>query len=329
MRRALFLLLLYQPQTDDMKVYSGLNDFSANNPVVTIGMFDGLHAGHRALLKKVTEKAKEIEGESVIISFWPHPRIVLNKDADSLRFLTSLEEKTKLFSETGIDHLVLIPFTKELASLSAKDFIMEILINGIKLKHLVIGYDHRFGKDRASSQTEYRKYAEKYGFTISRIDAVEINGQHISSSVIRNLISEGNIKAANKLLTYNYLLSGRVIGGMQLGRKMGYPTANIEPQEPRKLIPPDGVYACVVHILGNRYGGMLNIGYRPTMNSSRKQRSIEVHILDFEREVYSEEITLEFIDRIRDEKKFAGLEQLKTQLHSDEKTIRHILSKIL
>ncbi len=312
-----------------MKVYSGLDGFSAKNPVVTLGMFDGLHAGHRALLQKVLEEAEKHDGESVIISFWPHPRVVLNKDAESLWFLTSLEEKTKLFSETGIDHLILIPFTKELASLSAKEFIMEVLIKGVKLKHLVIGYDHRFGKDRASSQTEYQKYAEKYGFTISRIDAVEVDGQHISSSVIRKLILDGDIKAANKLLTYNYLLSGRIKGGMQLGRKMGYPTANIEPQEPRKLIPPDGVYACIVNILGNKYSGMLNIGYRPTLNTSQKQRSIEVHILDFDREVYSEEITVEFIDRIRDEKKFSGLEELKEQLHADEKVIRKILSKVL
>lgn len=312
-----------------MKVYSGLKGFSAKNPVVTIGMFDGLHAGHRVLLQKVMEKAKEIDGESVIISFWPHPRIVLNKDADSLRFLTSLEEKTKLFSETGIDHLVLIPFTSELASFSAKEFIFKVLIEGIKLKHLIIGYDHRFGKDRASSQDEYHKYAEEYGFSISKVNAVEIDGMHISSSVIRRLILEGSITAANKLLTYNYLLSGRVTGGMKLGRKMGYPTANIEPQEPRKLVPPDGVYACVVNILGEKHGGMLNIGYRPTLNSSVKQRSIEVHILDFNRDVYSEEITLEFIDRIRDEKRFADLYQLKKQLKADEKEIKQTLKKVL
>ena len=310
-----------------MKVYSGLKDFSAENPVVTIGMFDGLHAGHRILLQKVTEKAREINGESVIISFWPHPRIILNKDADSLRFLTSLEEKTKLFSETGIDHLVLIPFTKDLASLTAGEFIERILIKGINLKHLVIGYDHRFGRDRASSQPEFYKYAEKYGFTISKVEEVEINGRHVSSSVIRELILKGKIKEASSLLTYNYLLSGRVIGGQRLGRTIGYPTANIEPQEPRKLIPPDGVYACIVHILGEKHGGMLNIGYRPTLKTGQKQRSIEVHILDFNLNIYSEEATIEFIERIRDEKKFDGIEQLKKQLMVDEKRIREVLRK--
>jgi len=312
-----------------MKVYSGLKDFSAKNPVVTIGMFDGLHAGHRALLQKVIEKAREINGESVIISFWPHPRIVLNKDADDLRFLTSLEEKTKLFSETGIDHLVLIPFTMDFASLTAGEFIKQILIEGINLKHLVIGYDHRFGKDRASSQTEFYKYADEYGFTVSKVNEVEIDGQHISSSVIRDLILKGEIKKANKLLTYKYLLSGRVIGGQQLGRTIGYPTANIQPQEPLKLIPPDGVYACIVHILGEKHGGMLNIGYRPTLKTGQKQRSIEVHILDFERDIYSEETTIEFIERIRDEKKFSGLEQLKEQLRIDEGTVRKVLKDIL
>ena len=312
-----------------MKVYSGLNGFSAKNPVVTIGMFDGLHAGHRVLLQKVIDKAREINGESVIISFWPHPRVVLNKDADDLRFLTSLEEKTRLFSETGIDHLVLIPFTKELAELSAKEFIMEILIRGIKLKHLVIGYDHRFGKDRASSHDEYHKYASEYNFTISKIGAVKIGGLHISSTVIRNLILKGKIKEANKLLTYNYLLSGRVIGGMKVGRRIGFPTANIEPQEARKLIPPDGVYACIVHVLGGKYGGMLNIGYKPTLSSYQKQRSIEVHIFDFNRDVYSEEITIEFVERIRNEKKFTDIAKLRLQLKKDEQVIRKSLKKLL
>ena len=311
-----------------MKVYSGLKDFSAKNPVVTIGMFDGLHAGHRALLNEVIKKAREMNGESVIISFWPHPRIVLNKDADNLRFLTSLEEKTKLFSETGIDHLVLIPFTKEFASLTAREFILNILVEGIKLKHLVIGYDHRFGKDRASSQEEFYKLAGEHGFTISKVEEVDFEGQHISSSTIRNLILKGRIREANKLLSYNYLLSGRVIGGQKLGRTIGYPTANIQPQEPRKLIPPDGVYACLVHILGETHGGMLNIGYRPTLKTGQKQRSIEVHILDFEKDIYSEETTIEFIERIRDEKKFKDIGQLKEQLKKDEHTVRKVLNSI-
>lgn len=312
-----------------MKIYSGLKNFSAVNSVVTIGMFDGLHAGHRALLQKVIETAKEINGESVIISFWPHPRIVLNKDVERLRFLTTLEEKTRLFSETGIDHLVLIPFTKELSELTAREFIKKILIDEVKLKHLVVGYDHRFGKDRASSHEEYRKLAEKYNFTVSRIEAVEINGQHISSSVIRNLIQDGKIKEANTLLTYNYLLTGRVTGGLRMGRNIGYPTANIELQEPLKLVPPDGVYACIVNILGKRYGGMLNIGFRPTFNSEQKQRSVEVHILDFNRNVYSEEIMLEFIERVREEKKFTGVDKLIAQLRIDEQNIRKILKSYL
>ena len=292
-------------------------------------MFDGLHAGHRALLQKVIGKAKAINGESVIVSFWPHPRIVLNKDVQKLRFLTTLEEKTRLFSETGIDHLVLIPFTKELADLTAREFIKKILIDKVKLKHLVIGYDHRFGKDRANSHEEYRKMAEEYGFTVSRIEAVKVNGQHISSSVIRNLIQGGKIEEANALLTYNYLLSGRVTGGMRMGRNIGYPTANIELQEPMKLIPPDGVYACIVNILGKRYGGMLNIGYRPTFNSVQKQRSVEVHILDFNRNVYSEEITVEFVRRVREEKKFAGVDKLIARLRIDEQNIRKILKNYL
>ncbi len=308
-----------------MKVYSGLKNFSAKNPIVTIGMFDGLHAGHRVLLQQVIEKAKALNGESVIISFWPHPRIVLNKDAHELRFLTSLEEKTRLFSETGIDHLVLIPFTKTLAGLTAKMFIKNILVDGIKLKHLAVGYDHRFGKDRVNSFKEYEKYAVEFGFNISKIKQVKIGGLHTSSSSIRKLLLNGEIRNANKLLNYNYLLTGRVIGGMKLGRKLGYPTANIELQEPQKLVPPDGVYACIVTILGEKHKGMLNIGYRPTFNDQQKLRSIEVHILDFHKDIYSEEITVEFMERIRDEKKFSNVEDLKCQLKEDEKVVRELL----
>ncbi len=312
-----------------MKVYSGLKNFFAKNPVVTIGMFDGLHAGHRVVLQQVIERAEALNGESVIISFWPHPRIILNKGADELRFLTSLEEKTRLFSETGIDHLVLIPFTKELAGLTAKEFIKEFLVDGVELSHLAVGYDHRFGKDRVSSFKEYEKYAEEYGFSISRIKQLDVEGLHTSSSSIREFLLNGDIRNANKLLSYNYLLTGRVVGGMKLGRKLGYPTANVELQEPQKLIPPDGVYACMVTIIGKRYMGMLNIGYRPTFNNQQKLRSIEVHILEFKKNVYSEEISVEFIDRIRDEKKFEGLEELKSQLKDDEQKIREILKVYL
>ena len=312
-----------------VKIYSGLDNFSAYTPVVTIGMFDGLHAGHRVLLNEVIAKAKANGGESVIISFWPHPRIVLNKDTERLRFLTTLEEKTRLFSETGIDHLVLIPFTKELASLTAKEFIKNILVDGIKLKHLIVGYDHRFGRDRLSSFEEYKKYAGEYRFSISKIKAVEKDGDHISSSVIRRLLEAGDIQNANRLLGYNYLLTGRVKGGMRLGRKLGYPTANIEVQDPHKLIPPEGVYACMVSIVGETHGGMLNIGYRPTINSEQKQLSIEVHIFDFFRDVYSEEISVEFIERVRDEQKFEIVDDLKAQLKKDEKTIREILKSKL
>ncbi|NPA37965.1 MAG: bifunctional riboflavin kinase/FAD synthetase [Chlorobi bacterium] len=288
-------------------------------------MFDGLHAGHRVLLNHVIKKAKESKGESVVISFWPHPRIVLNKDARNLRFLTTLEEKTRLFSETGIDHLILIPFTKELASLTAREFIKNILVDGIRLKHLIVGYDHRFGKDRLSDFKEYKKYAAEYKFSISKIEAVEKDGDHISSSVIRKLLTKGDIKNANRLLSYNYLLTGRVKGGMKLGRKLGYPTANIEVQDKHKLIPPEGVYACYVNIIGEKHGGMLNIGYRPTLKNEMQQLSIEVHIFDFYRDIYSEEITVEFIHRIRDEIRFENIKQLTEQLRKDEKVIREMV----
>ncbi|TAJ14639.1 bifunctional riboflavin kinase/FAD synthetase [Marinilabiliaceae bacterium JC017] len=309
-----------------VKVHAGLNDFSAQKAIVTIGMFDGIHAGHKALLKHVMEEATKAGGESVVLSFWPHPRVVLNKDAEKLRFLTSLEEKTRLIAETGIDHLILLPFTKELSQKTAEEFIEEILVKQIKVHHLVVGYNHRFGKGRQHNFEHYQAFARKFNFEISRVDPVEVEGLHTSSSTVRQYLSQGNIRVANTILGYHYQLSGRVIGGQRLGRKLGFPTANIQVGEPSKLVPPDGVYACRVTTEGKQYMGMLNIGYRPTVNHNVDHRSIEVHILDFNQDIYSEEILVEFIDKLRDEKKFDNLEELQAQLKNDENNTRQTLN---
>lgn len=308
-----------------MKVHAGLNNFKALHPVVTIGMFDGLHAGHRKLLEVVTSKARHAGSESVIVTFWPHPRVVLKQDVEKLRFLTSLEEKTRLFSETGIDHLVILPFTQELSNLTAEAFIKEVLLEQVGMMHLVVGYNHRFGKGRHHSYSTYQQFAKQLGFEISRVGPVLINEEQISSSAIRGHLQRGDIKTANQFLTYDYTLTGRVIGGRQLGRKLGYPTANIEVEEPQKLIPPDGVYACRIFVEGKQWGGMLNIGYRPTVSKQADHRTIEVHILDFERDIYSEEVVVQFVERVRDEMKFNQLEDLKKQLLNDEVAIRQIL----
>ncbi len=285
-------------------------------------MFDGVHMGHRELLGQLIRKAKVVGGESVVITFWPHPRMVLNQDTEKLRFLTSPVERTKLFGQLGIDHLVLIPFSKVLANLTAEEFIRQILINKLNVHHLMVGYNHRFGKGRQHSYNEYQAFARKYKFSISLVEAVLTNGMQTSSTDIRNYLFAGEMNEANKILGYKYTVSGRVVGGQQLGRRIGYPTANIEVEEPYKLIPPDGVYAVMVRVEGKRYGGMLNIGYRPTVNHNVDHRSLEVHIFDFNRDIYSEEIELEFITRVRNEQKFANVDELTAQLKVDEKCIR-------
>jgi riboflavin kinase/FMN adenylyltransferase len=308
-----------------VKIHAGLDDFKVTRAVVTIGMFDGIHVGHRGLLNETIKKAQAIEGESVIITFWPHPRLVLNKDSESLRFLTSLEEKTMLFSQLGIDHLVILPFNTELAQLTAAQFTTQILVNQIHMKHLIVGYNHRFGSDGYLHQTNYELLGQELGFEVTRIAPVEAQGEKASSTAIRQHLEKGNIKEANTLLGYPYLITGRVVGGQRLGRTLGFPTANIEIEESAKLIPLDGVYACKVHAVGSQYNGMLNIGFRPTVSTQKDFRTIEVHILDFNRDIYSEEITIEFIDRVRNEMQFTGIESLKEQLKQDEKSVRQRL----
>ena len=318
------LLNLYRifVQNEIVKVHSDLSTFNAQKPVITIGMFDGVHTGHRELLGQLTAKALAIGGESVVITFWPHPRMVLQQDADKLRFLTSPEERTKLFGQLGIDHLVLIPFSIALAELTAEEFIQQILVDKLNISHLMVGYNHRFGKGRQHSYDEYQTFAEQHKFTISLVEAVLTDGMQTSSTDIRNYLLAGQMTQANNILGYRYAVSGRVVGGKQLGRRMGYPTANVEVEEPHKLIPPDGVYAVYVRVEGKKYGGMLNIGYRPTVNHNVDHRSLEVHIFDFNRDIYSEEIDIEFIDRERDEQKFTNIDELMAQLKRDEETIR-------
>jgi riboflavin kinase/FMN adenylyltransferase len=308
-----------------VKIHSGFNDFVANNPVVTIGMFDGLHMGHRQLLKTVVGETERIGGESVVITFWPHPRIVLNKDPESLRILTSLEEKTKIFSGLNVDHLVVIPFTLDLASLTSLQFTSEVLVGHIGMKHLVVGFNHRFGSDSQLNLPNYEAMGQTYGFGVTRVPAVMHCGLKASSTAIRNLLEKGNVEDAGKLLTYPYRLTGRVVGGNRMGRTINFPTANIEVEDSLKLVPAKGVYACRVFVVGRSFNGMLNIGYRPTIQSNNAIRSIEVHIFDFQGDIYSEEIEVEFIYRVRNEIQFAGIEELKAQLVEDEKTIRELL----
>jgi riboflavin kinase / FMN adenylyltransferase len=309
-----------------LKVHASLETFHGNQPIVTMGTFDGVHPGHQALLKRVKNLALAENKESVVLTFWPHPRLVLGQDADSLRLLTSLDEKIQIISQVGIDHVIVVPFTQELASLSASEFLENTLVGQLNVGHLVIGFNHRFGKGGITIE-EVFKLSRKLNFDISQFRHVDIDGQYPSSTRIRNFLNIGEIPSANMLLGYKYGITGRVTGGMQLGRKLAYPTANLILEEKAKLVPPDGVYACFVKVIGKYYGGMVNIGYRPTVNNQMDNRSIEVHILDFNQDIYSEEVTLQFVAKTRDEMRFSDMEALRTQLQQDEVAIRKILEK--
>jgi len=308
-----------------MKVHSSVGDYKGPRPIVTMGTFDGMHPGHRALLQRVKQLSKQENTLSVVLTFWPHPRIILNQDVEKLRLLTTLEEKTKIISETGIDHLIIMPFDKNLANVTAENFVEKVLVKQLNIQHLVIGFNHKFGKGGTNFDT-LSKLSAKLDFQLSQFRHIAINGLHTSSTIIRNYLMEGKIRKANLLLGYNYTISGRVIGGMKMGRKLSYPTANLELSEKAKLVPPDGVYACRVRVMGKEYEGMVNIGIRPTVNQQMDNRSIEVHILDFNKDIYSEEISISFVTKTRDEMKFPNIEALKEQLTKDEIEIRKLLN---
>lgn len=309
-----------------MKLHTDLNNLSIRNPILTIGVFDGVHLGHQRVLDRLKEIAKEKNGESVVLTLWPHPRLVLNKDVESLRLLNNIEEKKHLLSKTNIDHLIILPFTKEFAQLSACDFIEEYLVKKIKVKHLVVGFNHQFGKDRKAGFEFLSDCAQKYGFSIEKLDAKLVNNDKVSSTKIREFLNSGKLDVANNYLGYEYFISGNVVEGNQIGRTIGFPTANIKIPEPYKQVPKDGVYAVRVKLNGDTYLGMLNIGSRPTIETHPGTKNIEVHILNFDQKIYNQTITVSFVKRIRDEKKFEGLKELANQLKKDKEEIMQIFN---
>ncbi|MCT4615080.1 MAG: bifunctional riboflavin kinase/FAD synthetase [Marinifilaceae bacterium] len=309
-----------------MIIHKNIDNFNVTNPVITIGTFDGVHLGHRSVIDKLKKLAKQVNGESVIITFYPHPRIVLNADVENLSLVTCLEEKEELLAQTGIDHLVVFPFTKEFSNLSYTNFVEEILIGKLNMKSLVIGYDHRFGKNREGNYEDLLPLAKSHNFNIVRLEALNMNEINISSTKIRNALYEGNIKLANSYLAYNFFLKGVVVKGNRIGHTIGFPTANLHLPDNYKLVPQNGVYAVRVHHKNSVYQGMLNIGVRPTIEGKNLMRTIEVNIFDFDQDIYNHDLKLELIDRIRSEKKFDSLDHLKKQLHDDELTVRKIFS---
>lgn len=310
-----------------MKIHHSLDNFDARSPVVTIGTFDGLHKGHQVILERLKNLAAKINGETVVFTFYPHPRVVTSPNEDSLRLLTTKDEKTELFRKYGIDHLIIYPFDKAFASLTYTEFVEDILVKKIGTKCLVVGYDHKFGKNREGGFEYLKECAKKYNFSIEKMDALTSGeGENISSTKIRAALQEGDIKTANHYFGHEFTLHGTVVEGKQLGRKMGFPTANIESSDKHKIIPGYGVYAVKVEFDGKTFNGMLNIGTRPTFNKNADNRSIEVNIFDFSADIYGKKLTLCFVDKIRDEKKFPGIESLIEQLKKDRESALKILS---
>lgn len=300
-----------------MKIYHGIEDFvKLRYGVVTSGTFDGVHLGHQRILARLKEIAGKNNGETVVITFWPHPRLVLYPEDTSLQVLNTFEEKAALLKEQGIQHLLRIPFTKEFSQLTSQEFITQVLVNQIGTRKLVIGYDHRFGKNREGSFEQLKENGPAYGFEVEEIPRQDVDHVGVSSSRIRKALLEGDIETASHFLGRPYALSGRIVKGDKLGRVLGFPTANIDVDSHYKLIPGEGIYAVMVTHAGSSYGGMLYIGNRPTVDGRR--RSIEVNIFEFDQDIYGEAISVQLIASIRQDTRFKDLEALKQQLELDK-----------
>ncbi len=307
-----------------MKIYHSLDDFTPlDYAIVTSGTFDGVHLGHQKILGRLKEIAGKNNGETVVITFWPHPRFILRPEDQTLKLLNTFEEKAELLKEQGIQHLIRIPFTKEFSQLTSEKFITNILVNTIGTKKLVIGYDHRFGKNREGSFEQLKVNGPTYGFDVEEIPRQDVDHIAVSSTKIRQALEVGDLNNAQHLLGRTYSISGRVVKGDKLGRLMGFPTANIELETHHKLIPMEGIYAVKVNYAHQEFGGMLYIGNRPTINGTK--RNIEVNIFDFSKEIYGEDLSINFIKLIRLDMKFEDLEQLKQQLAKDKKHALSIL----
>lgn len=293
--------------------------------VATVGFFDGVHGGHRFLLNEVIEEARRQQSISVVVTFNEHPRKILKSDFQP-RLLTTLEEKLELLDSTGIDACVVLDFSKEMSLFSAKEFIRNILSEKLKVSTLFVGHDHRFGHNREDGFEEYKLYGAELYMDVIQAERFVLDGdEHFSSSQIRKALTTGDIVLANTLLTYPYTFVGKVIGGYKNGRKIGFPTANMWFENKEKIIPAVGVYAVQVYVKGHSYKGMMNIGYRPTF-SADDQLSMEVHIIDFDADIYDQTIKIECIYRIRNEKKFNGVAELIEQLQKDKETVQQLLS---
>ena len=307
-----------------MQIYRSISDFQKKeNAIVTIGTFDGVHTGHRKILSRLTTLGKKQKGETIVLTFFPHPRMVLHPDDHGLKLLNTLDERIELLSKLNIDHLIVHDFTKEFSKTTFLQFVRNILVDAIGTKTLVIGYDHHFGRNREGTYKELKELAPVYSFDLEKIEEEIIHEITVSSTKIRRAIEKGNIALANELLGYEYMVSGKVIRGDGIGKALGYPTANISPAEDYKLIPADGIYAVRVMVENENFMGMLYIGTRPTLN--RTARGIEVNIFNFNKDIYGRNIRVSFCKRIRDDMRFTSTEELSRQLGNDKKEALKIL----
>tara|TARA_Y100001968_G_C19410504_1_gene746037 strand:- start:791 stop:1732 length:942 start_codon:yes stop_codon:yes gene_type:complete len=307
-----------------VKIYNSIEEFSPDfNVVLTLGTFDGVHIGHQFILKELNSYAKKIGGESTLLTFYPHPRHVLFPDDQDLNLLTTIEERSRMLEDYGLKHLIVQEFSPKFSRIQAVNFVRDILVNKLKTSRLIIGYDHHFGRNREGNFDDLVKLSDLYGYSIEKIEPQMFKGVSVSSSKIRKLIINNNIEEAADYLGHFFFLTGKVIQGKQNGRKIGFPTANIHVENKWKLIPNDGVYAVIVEYKSEKFSAMMNIGYNPTYHA--KQKTLEVHVFDFEKDIYGDELRIEFVKKIRKEKKFNSELELRTNLKIDENKIRNLL----
>ena len=307
-----------------MKIIRSITAFnSSEKTIVTIGTFDGIHIGHQKIMKDLIKTAKKEGKKSVLLTFFPHPRMVLQKD-NKILLLNTIEEKSGLLEKMGLDYLIIHPFSKEFSRLTALDFVRDILVNKLNTSRLIIGYDHHFGKNREGNIHQLKEYSLLYDFKVEEIPAQDIDDVSVSSTKIRTALKEGNLKTANNYLGYHYMINGTVVSGKKLGGTIGFPTANLEIKEPYKLIPKTGVYIIKTHINTVLYTGIMNIGFNPTVLG--KHQTIEAHLFDFNEDLYGKEIMIEFIYFLREEHKFKSVKELVVQLNIDKENAISYLS---
>jgi riboflavin kinase/FMN adenylyltransferase len=311
-----------------MKVFNGLEQLNICSPVLTIGTFDGVHLGHQKIIDRLNHEAEMIGGESVLFTFYPHPRMVIYPETHGLKLLQTQEEKLSKLAEKGLQNTIVYPFDFEFSRLSAVEFVRDFLVNKLHVKKLVIGYDHQFGRNREGTIEFLKNICDVYDFEVIEIPAKEIDEVNVSSTKIRDALLNGEVSRAADFLGEAYSLNGNVVAGDQVGRTIGFPTANLEIEDPTKLIPANGVYAVTCIVDGAKVQGMMNIGFRPSVSDKLKLK-LEVHLLDFSRDIYGQNLEVSFVSRIRDERKFSGVEELKEQLKSDEVTARSLLPELV